>query len=78
MDKHKIRRAGVTALSTGLAAAGTYAASKGLNLPINHPNDDTIRGIVVAGNGFVGATGAMLGMEKIRQHAALRREQFNK
>lgn len=78
MDKYSVRRAGVTALGAGLAAAGTYAASKGVNLPINHPNDEPLRGVITALGGAVGAGSALVGMEKIRQHAALRKEQFRK
>jgi hypothetical protein len=79
MDKYSIRRAGVTALGAGLAAAGAYAASKGLDLPMNHQNDEALRGVVTGMYGAVGAGAVQMGMEKLRKrHSALNSNQFGK
>lgn len=82
MNKYSIRRAGVLALGAGLGAASVYAASKGLDLPMNHQNDEPLRGVVTALGGLLGAGAVQEGMNKIelasKRHSALNSNQFGK
>jgi hypothetical protein len=50
---YKVRRAGARALTAGLAAAGTYAAAKGMDVPAFH--DPALMGSIVAANSTMGA-----------------------
>lgn len=51
---YKVRRAGVRALGAGLAAAGTYAAAKGFDMPA--VRDPGLLATVMGMNSIMGAT----------------------
>jgi hypothetical protein len=78
MDKYSVRRGGVVAAGAGIGAAlgNAYAQAKGLPMDGDFWTR-SVPDIMTIGAGL-GATAAGLGIGKLRQHSALRKEQFRK